>query len=205
MLAAIISFTPKQVSKGVPVFFVFVLSIVWYNNNVAICSLLVQRGGITSPPAKTFNLGNMKIEPKHALFNLIDYIERGVTEIVLKNDQRFYVLEPVHEVKKVIYYYKLKDKDPSSAYFTRFWHWDDGKKNYSFDLIRGKFNLNDIDYVTTEPLTKEDLNELVTYTKQHHEICPKHLMSEDCMTSIMIDSEVTTLAKISRFLYSYIA
>jgi hypothetical protein len=146
----------------------------------------------------------MLIEPKHALFNLIDYVEKGVTEIVTKDDRHFYVLEPVQEVKKIIYYYKIKNKNTTKAYFTRFWYWDNGQKNYSYDLIKGAFNLDDIDYVTTEPITKTDLNSLLKYISKHHTICPKRLMSEECMQSIMINNEITTLAKISRFLYSYI-
>lgn len=146
----------------------------------------------------------MKIEPKHALFNLINYIEHGITEIVLKNERRYYVLEDTNTVKKILYYYNLKGKDKSQAYFTRFWKWDNAKKKYTFDIIQGLFDLDDIDYVTTENLTKEDLEALIEYTARHCKIKKENLLSEDLMKNIMIDNNILTMGKISRFIYSYV-
>ena len=145
----------------------------------------------------------MIIQPNHLLFDLIEIVEQGITEIVLKNDRRFYVLESPSEVKKVIYYYALKQRDTKSAYFTEFYKITSRGKKYKIQVIKGAFDLNEIDYVTTEKLDGNDFKQLIDYIQTNDEICASTLMSDACMENIMIQNKVVNLSKVSRYIYEH--
>jgi len=121
-------------------------------------------------------------------FDLARYYLDGFTEIVMKDQTRFYVYESPDTVRNIIVHYTVKNKDFKESYFNEAYTYEDGQKVYSHDLLVGVIDLNEIHYVTTEPICQTDINYLKKYLR-----LPSELNFNNIRKNMMVKQDVFNL------------